>query len=52
MTAEEEDNTPVGFMGRLRDKKVLTWVVIISFLALTVGASTVAFVIQAILPGN
>jgi hypothetical protein len=52
MTAEEEENTPIGFMGRLRDKKVLTWIVIISFLTLTIGASTVAFVIQAILPGN
>jgi len=52
MTADDEDNSPVGFLGRLRNKKVLAWVVIISVLVLTVGASTVAFIVQAIIPGN
>ena len=42
----DDDNSPVGFMGRVRNMKVLTWVLIVGLVALTVGASTVLFVIQ------
>ena len=42
----DDDNSPVGFMGRVRNMKVLTWVLIVGLGALTVGASTVLFVTQ------
>ena len=41
---------PVGFLGWLRNRKVLTWIVIIGLVVLTVGAGTIAFIVQAIAP--
>ena len=50
MSDDDYDRNPVGFLGWLRNRKGLVWIVIISFLVLTLGASTVAFIIQAVLP--
>ncbi len=47
----DDDTRPVGFLGKLRNRKALVWIVIIALLVLTVGASTIAFIIQAIVPG-
>lgn len=41
MTEDDEDTSPVGFLGRLRNFKALTWVLIIGLLALTVGGTTI-----------
>ncbi len=48
---DEDDSRPVGFLGKLRNQKTLVWVVIIALLVLTIGASTIAFILQAVLPG-
>ena len=45
---DREDNSPVGAMGRLRSKKVLTCVTIISLLLLTLGGTIFLFIVQAI----
>jgi hypothetical protein len=47
-----DDNSPVGFLGKLRNRKVITWVVIISLIVLTVGAGTIFAIIQFVIPGN
>jgi hypothetical protein len=36
----------VGFLGKLRNARVLTWVLIIGLLALTVGGATIVFLVQ------
>jgi hypothetical protein len=45
MSDDDYDSRPVGFLGKLRNAKVLTWVLIIGLLALTVGGTTIAFLI-------
>lgn len=42
----ENDSRPVGFLGKLRNMRVLTWVLIIGLLALTIGGSTILFLIE------
>ena len=49
---EDYSRNPVGVFGRLRNMKGLVWVVIISLVVLTVGASTVVFLIQSLTPGR
>jgi len=39
------DDRPVGFMGRVRNMKLLTWVLIIGLVAATVSGATVLFVL-------
>lgn len=46
MTDDDDDNSPVGFLGRLRNAKALTWVLIIGLLALTVGGTTLFVLFQ------
>ena len=46
MSDHDEDTSPVGFLGRLRTFKALTWVLIIGIVALTVGGTTVFFIFQ------
>lgn len=48
----DDDTRPVGFLGKLRNQKVLTWVLLIGLVALTVGGGTIIFLIQALTPGN
>lgn len=43
--SNDEDTSPVGFMGKLRSMKVLTWVVIVSLLILTLGGSAILFLV-------
>ena len=50
--SDDYDDRPVGFLGKLRSKKVITWVVIISLVVLTVGAGTIFAIVQFILPGG
>jgi hypothetical protein len=45
---DHEDNSPVGTMGKLRSKKILVWVTIVSLLILTLGGTIILFVLQAI----
>jgi hypothetical protein len=42
----ENDSRPVGFLGKLRNMRVLTWILIIGLLALTIGGSTILFLIE------
>ena len=48
MTEDDEDNSPVGFLGRLRNFKGLTWILIIGLLALTVGGTSLVFLFQGL----
>lgn len=48
MSDNDDDSRPVGFLGKLRNAKVLTWVLIIGLLALTIGGSTIALLIGLI----
>ncbi len=50
--SDDYDSRPVGFMGKLRNKKVITWVVIISLIVLTLGAGTVYAIVQFLIPGG
>lgn len=37
---EEDNNEPTGTLGRMRNMKVVAWVVIIGLVAITVGAAS------------
>lgn len=50
--SDDFDSEPVGFLGRLRNRKAITWVVIVALLILTVGAGTIVAIIQFALPGG
>jgi len=52
MTDDDDyDRRPVGFLGWLRARKGLAWIVIIALVVLTVGASAIVFIVQALVPG-
>ncbi|MET0954948.1 hypothetical protein [Cryobacterium arcticum] len=46
MSDDDYDRHPVGFFGKLRGMKVLTWVLIVGLLAITVGATSLLFLFQ------
>jgi hypothetical protein len=48
----ENDSRPVGFLGKLRNMKVLTWVLIVGLLALTIGGSAILFILQLLSPNK
>lgn len=50
MTYDDDDDRPVTFLGRLRNQKALTWILIIGVVVLAVGAGTVATIISALNP--
>lgn len=50
--SNDNDSGPVGFLGKLRNKKVLTWVLIIALVVLVVGAGTIAAIINFVIPGS
>ena len=43
--SKDDDTSPVGFMGKLRNMKGLTWLVIISLLILTLGGTLILFLV-------
>lgn len=43
MNDDDYDRHPVGFFGKLRGLKALTWLLIVGLLALTVGAASLVF---------
>lgn len=43
--SDDDDTSPVGFLGKLRNMKGLTWVLIVALLALTLGGSSILFVL-------
>ena len=45
MTDDDYDSRPVGFLGKMRNAKVLTWVLIVALLALTLGGTLIAFLV-------
>lgn len=47
----DDDDRPSTFLGRLRNQKVLTWVVIVGLIVLVVGAGTIAAIIAWVIPG-
>ncbi|NYF09566.1 flagellar basal body-associated protein FliL [Leifsonia sp. AK011] len=49
--SDDYNNKPVGFLGKLRNNKVLTWVLIIALVVLVVGAGTIVALVQFVLPG-
>lgn len=49
---KQNDSEPVGFLGKLRNKKAITWIVIISLVVLAVGAGTIVAIVQFVLPGG
>ncbi|WP_165384890.1 hypothetical protein [Cryobacterium sp. SO1] len=46
MDDDDDDSRPVGFLGKIRGLKGLTWVLILSLVAITVGATTLLFLFQ------
>lgn len=45
MTDDDLNTEPVGFLGKLRGLKVVTWLLIIGLVALTVGGTTLLFIL-------
>ena len=43
---DDSGNRPVGFLGKLRGMKGLTWVLIIAVVAITIGATTLLLLFQ------
>jgi hypothetical protein len=43
MTDEDFNDEPVGFLGKLRGLKVLTWLLIIGLIGITVGGTSILF---------
>jgi hypothetical protein len=41
----DDDNSPVGFLGRLRSAKLLAWLLIIGLIGVTVSGATVLLVL-------
>ncbi|UYN83497.1 MAG: hypothetical protein KIT89_12560 [Microcella sp.] len=41
----DHDDRPVGFMGKVRNMKIVTWVLIIGLVGLTVSGTTLLFVL-------
>ena len=41
----DHDDRPVGFMGKVRTMKLVTWVLIIGLIGLTVSGTTLLFVL-------
>jgi hypothetical protein len=41
----DDDTGPVGFMGKLRGLKVITWLLIIGLVALTIGGTSILFIL-------
>jgi hypothetical protein len=41
----DHDDRPVGFMGKLRSMKIITWVLIIGLVAITLSGTTLLFVL-------
>lgn len=39
------DDRPVGFLGKLRSMKAITWVLIIGLVAITLSGTTLLFVL-------
>ena len=39
------DDRPVGFLGKLRSMKLITWVLIIGLVAITLSGTTLLFVL-------
>jgi hypothetical protein len=45
---DDYDRNPVGFLGWLRNRKAIVWVVIIGLILLTVGGTTIVFFVQQV----
>jgi len=45
---DDYDRNPVGLFGRLRNMKLLTWIVIIGLVALTLGGTAILFIAQGL----
>lgn len=41
----DHDDRPVGFLGKLRSMKVITWVLIIGLVAITLSGTALLFVL-------
>jgi len=41
----DHDDSPVGFLGRLRSMKIITWVLILGLVGLTLSGTTLLFVL-------
>jgi len=39
------DDRPVGFLGRLRSMKIITWALILGLIGLTLSGTTLLFVL-------
>ena len=46
MSTDDNDGRPIGFLGKVRSMKVLTWVLIFAIVAVTAGATTFLILIQ------
>ena len=46
--SDQEDTGPVGFMGKIRGMKAITWVLIIGLVALAIGGTSIIFIVQGL----
>ena len=43
---DDDGQGPVGFLGKVREKKWIVWVTIIGLVALSVGATSIVWLLQ------
>ena len=48
MSMDDEGEGPVGFLGRVRERKGIVWITIIALVVLTVGGTTIDQLAQAL----
>jgi len=46
--SDDDDTGPVGFMGKIRGMKAITWVLIIGLVALAIGGTSIIFIVQGL----
>ncbi len=47
-----EDSSPVGFLGKLRDQKWLAWLTVGALVVLTLGGAIVLWVLETLTPSG
>ncbi len=46
--SNEDETGPVGFLGKVRGMKVISWVLIIGLILLATGGTVIAFILQSL----
>ncbi|MCY7411735.1 MAG: hypothetical protein LH471_01640 [Salinibacterium sp.] len=46
--SEDDDSRPVGFLGRIRRMKAITWLLIVGLVGLAIGGTSIIFTLQSL----